>query len=161
MINCPNCGGLNGNGNPTCSFCGAPLLNNSVDPNFNSGIQVPDNNFVEPAYDNQNMGDFAEQPVYNQDMNQQTFYAPVDDIPNDDILEDAYIKKNVDKIKAGGFSIWAFLFGGAYVWYRKMYKLLFVCIGISIIAGLVSTIFHLYYAAVIIPLAFDIFLGIP
>ena len=167
MINCPNCGGLNGSGNPNCSFCGAPLVGNSVDPNFNNiqtvqsiqSYQAPDN-FVEPVYDNSDMGEFAgQQPAYNPN-NQDVFSAPAGDMSNDEMLINAYIKKNVDKLKAGGFSIWAFLFGGVYVWYRKMYKLLLIWMGISLVTGTIFTMLGIPFVSAIVALAFNIFIGI-
>ena len=160
MINCPNCGGLNGSGNPNCSFCGVPLLNNSVDPNFNSSIKTPDNTFIEPVYDGQDVGENSNQVVYDQNANQEVFYSPADDMSNDDMLVNAYIKKNVDKIKAGGFSIWAFLFGAIYVWYRKMYILLLIWFGMSLISEAIFSALELYYVSFVPVLIFNIFLGI-
>ena len=159
MINCPNCGGLNGNGNPTCSFCGASLINNPIDPNL-VNIQSTDS-FVEPIYDNQDMGAFAEQPTYNSNSLPEAFPDSGDNANTEiDPFIDAYIKKNADKIKTKGFSIWAFLFGGIYIWYRKMYKLLLIYIGLVFVVTSLLALLGLPMLAFIPPLAFSIFAGI-
>ncbi len=159
MINCPNCGGLNGNGNPTCSFCGASLINNSIDPNL-VNIQSTDR-FVEPTYDNQDMGAFAGQPAYVPNSMPESFPDAEENANSEtDYFVDAYIKKNVDKIKTKGFSIWAFLFGGIYIWYRKMYKLLLIYIGLNFVISSLFTLLGISMLAFIPSLAFNVFLGI-
>ena len=160
MINCPNCGGLNGYGNPNCSFCGASLINNPVEQNTNTMPQPEV--FVEQVYDNQDMGEFAQEPIYDPNINPEVTGLDLNNV--DDVLVNAYIKKNVDKIKTSGFSIWAFLFGWIYVWYRKMHKLLLIWFGMNIVvSALVGLLVQPTIAAAgsfLVSLAFNIFVAI-
>ena len=47
-------------------------------------------------------------------------------------LTTAFIGKRIHKFTKGTFSVWAFLFGGAYYLYRKMYGLFFITLGLNI-----------------------------
>jgi len=77
-----------------------------------------------------------------QDFN--TFTNNYVNIISDEQLIDAYIGKNAEQIKKGGFSIWSFLFGMFYVIYRKMWLLSTVGIVISLVANLFLPTFATY-----------------
>ena len=66
------------------------------------------------------------------------------DLINDDVLVDAYIKKNIDQLKHG-FSWCAFLFGPCYALYRKMWLYGFLWLVIKYIANRFLT--GIYYLA--------------
>ena len=73
----------------------------------------------------------------------------------DDILLDAYIGKNADKIKEGGFSIPAFLLGSVYLFYRKMWLYGFGYIAIVLISDIFLSSISSFISIVI-----DVFLGL-
>ena len=73
----------------------------------------------------------------------------------DDILLDAYIGKNAEKIKEGGFSIPAFLLGSVYLFYRKMWLYGFGCIAIILISNIFLSSISSFISIVI-----DVFLGL-
>ena len=74
------------------------------------------------------------------DLSQQNnFQQPISDqfqSGDDSILIDAYIGKNADKIKNGGFSVCTFFFGAMYALYRKMWVVGFAWIFGSFIVNM-------------------------
>lgn len=117
---CPNCKSTINIGDSFCKSCGfnvtgiettieAKTTNNETNNNLNTPVN----------YQEQNI-----QNNINDSSNQQ-------DSINFNELMDAYIGKNVDKLKSG-FSFCTLFFGVLYVFYRKMWSLGFIWILINI-----------------------------
>lgn len=92
-MNCLKCGNLVNENASFCSVCGSPLSQNQV--NASNGYDY----HIQFQSQNNDQGD------------------------NKVDLIDAYIGKNIDKIKSGKFSFTTFFFGALYVLYRKMWLL--------------------------------------
>lgn len=119
-MRCPKCNSLVKQGDAFCIVCGTEFikpeektlpvvntnLNNSggaVQNNLNNNVQESVNNSTNlGSNDNQNINVF-----------QETF--------TDDDLINAYMGKNCDKLRTGGFSWCYFFFGQIYLLYRKLY----------------------------------------
>lgn len=117
---CPNCKSTINIGDSFCKSCGFNVTgiertieektaNNEINNNLNTSVN----------YQEQNI-----QNNINNSLNQQ------DSINFNDLM-DAYIGKNVDKLKSG-FSFCTFFFGVLYVFYRKMWLLGFIWILINL-----------------------------
>ena len=96
MDKCPKCGADLKQGDSFCRMCGVSLLNSS------------------DFYDQNGQNNTSDSNVHDSFQT----YSNLD--PDDDLIN-AYIGKNADKLKQGGFSIYTFLFGAIYALYRKMW----------------------------------------
>lgn len=128
MMNCPKCGSNVNQGEMFCRVCGAKIVSQSVQPN----------QIGQTPIDNQS-NQMGQIPVANQQVHAQNQYVsqqqPImnnnvgfgasnySSYSNDETLINAYIGKNADKLKNGGFSLNTFFFGNIYVLYRKMWML--------------------------------------
>lgn len=188
MINCPNCGFLNSEGSAVCGNCGSSLINGTNNsqslgtPSVN--IQYTDNysnsNFnpngdldINPEFtNNMEVGNMDENFNSNQ-MSQESNYEKVpfdfDSVQNatesnvvvsdDDRFIDSYIGKNVSKVKKAKVSIWAFFFGPLYLWYRKMYKLFGIVLGVNLLVSTIFSLLNIPLATVVIMIIIDLGLG--
>lgn len=132
MNNCPNCGSQVNQGEAFCRVCGTKL----------PSPQNIANNMQYQQFTNQNFN-MVNQPTNNQNINSQQLNT-ISNLQNniiynndtdDEDLIDSYIKKNVNKLKNGGFSANTFFFGFLYMLYRKMWLLGFIWFAISIITN--------------------------
>jgi hypothetical protein len=140
MNNCPKCGSSVEQGEAFCRVCGTKL-------------PVPETNFSNDTQQFQQVNQPEQTQMNNQTMNYQQsitnqsfqgFQQSQNDIMNDDVLNDilidAYIGKNADRLKNEGFS-WNTLFlGNFYVFYRKMWLLGFIWLICSFVALLFSNV---------------------
>ena len=132
MNNCPNCGSNVNPGEAFCRMCGTkiPTPENNITNNTQQPQTDFSNNAFQPINNNVN-STFQPQTTFNQNNTMvQNSYN------NDDALIDAYIGKNVDKLKNGGFSGCTFFFGAIYALYRKMWLLGAIWIAAAMIANL-------------------------
>ena len=114
-MNCPNCGTNANFGESFCRSCGTALVNNNV-PNNEMSMNSAMNNSA----------DINNQYNYNNQQSAQYNYNAQQGVQNnydDEELLDAYIGKNAEKIRAGGFSLCSLFFGMWYTMYRKMWLL--------------------------------------
>ena len=112
MMNCPKCGSNVNQGEMFCRVCGAKIVSQSVQPNQMG--QMPVANQQVHA---QNQYVSQQQPIMNNNVGYGT--SNYSSYSNDEALINAYIGKNADKLKNGGFSVNTFFFGNIYVLYRK------------------------------------------
>lgn len=123
MNNCPKCGSSVNPGESFCRMCGASLLDNSFN-SFEDQHSVQQD--VQPLF----------QPVFKQNGFQSSNDFQSQNSSDDDVLVDAFIGKNADKIKKGDFSICTFFFGSIYALYRKMWLVGFAWIFGSIVVNM-------------------------
>jgi len=162
---CPNCNTLNEVNDSFCKNCGTSLKMN-VQNNTNVGNQQSAYNYQNQlnyntqmnvsqqssSYNEQNLNNSynqgyyqmgsAPQNVVTQPMNNNVTYNyntqfQNSNVNNNDDLIDAYIGKNVDKIKSKSFSFLTFLFGALYIFYRKMWGMAFLYMLISLFASVI------------------------
>ena len=122
-MNCQNCNAQLNPGQTFCHVCGQPV--NSTQAQYNQNNQQLQNR-IQP--DNTQIN-ISNQPIINNNSNtintqqnnnyNQTYMNNY----SDENLINAYIGKNAEKLKQGGFSINTFFFGTLYVLYRKMWLL--------------------------------------
>ncbi len=127
MNYCPNCGSQIKQGDLFCRTCGTKAVVNQVPP-VASVVPVSTTTYVGAQQPVQPQQQFyssqpVQQPMYGgQPVQQQVVYNQNMNM-SDEILVDAYIGKNADKLKNGGFSANVFFLGILYVLYRKMWTL--------------------------------------
>lgn len=145
-----------------------PIVDINYDESFGN-VGIVNNNV---AYENANMN--ANQNMTNNEFNIEPNYEDVpinNNVPNtidpnvvasdeEDVFTDAFIGKNVNKIKNVKFSIWAFLFSSLYLWYRKMYKLFGIVFGFSLISSLLFSILNIPFMSYVVSIGIGIVLGI-
>lgn len=128
-MNCPKCGSNVNQGEMFCRVCGAKIVSQSVQ--LNQMGQTPVTN--QQVY-TQNQNISQQQPIMNNNVGYgKTNYSSYS---NDEALINAYIGKNADKLKNGGFSVNTFFFGNIYILYRKMWMLGIIWFLISIIISM-------------------------
>lgn len=155
-MNCPNCNSHVELGSSFCGVCGAKIETSSLVQNGNlvynqqnnTQIQynnVPSDNYQSHMqYNNGIQSNYQSQMYYQQNVNRE--------VDNEEKLMDAYIGKNADKLKNGGFSLNVFFFGNIYVLYRKMWLLgilwfvgsMIVSMFLSSFSSLISTFVGIY-----------------
>lgn len=147
MINCPKCGSNVNQGEMFCRVCGAKIVSQSIQPN-QIGATPSDNQQVYAQ--NQYV------PQQQQIMNNNVEYGTSNSssYSNDETLINAYIGKNADKLKNGGFSVNTLFFGNIYVLYRKMWML-------GIVWFLVSMIISMFLSSLssVLTIAANIFIS--
>lgn len=147
MMNCPKCGSNVNQGETFCRVCGAKIVSQSVQQN--QMWQTPVANQQVHA---QNQYVSQQQPIMNNNVGYGT--SNYSSYSNDEDLINAYIGKNADKLKNGGFSVNTFFFGKIYVLYRKMWML-------GIVWFLASMIISLFLSSLssVLTLAANIFIS--
>lgn len=147
MINCPKCGSNVNQGEMFCRVCGAKIGSQSIQPN-QMGSTPSDNQQVHA----QNQYVSQHQQIMNNNVEYGT--SNYSSYSNDEALINAYIGKNADKLKNGGFSVNTFFFGNIYVLYRKMWML-------GIVWFLVSMIISMFLSSLsgVLTLAANIFIS--
>ena len=160
MNNCKKCGSVLNPGDVFCGTCGAQVSfvqneSNNMGGQINQNIQ-PTNNAVNQSMQNsqnQGVGIPNTQSMQGTNINNANQYMPNMQNPNmnngmpnsnfiqnnaniDEILLDAYIGKNADKIKNTKFSCNFLLFNCVYAWYRKMWALGIIVLGTSFLTSL-------------------------
>lgn len=162
---CPNCGTMNNENDSFCKGCGTTLKtsvqNNQVYSSTNN-MQVQSNsgynyqnqpvNQMNGNYDSYNQNQVNNQAVVNNayqnpsvnqggyDYHSQFQNQPVNPTSNNEDLVDAYIGKNVDKIKTGNFSFPTFFLGILYTFYRKMWGLGLIWWLVSLVAAFIPVV---------------------
>ena len=123
MNNCPNCGSNTNPGDAFCNVCG-------------TNLSLPQNNSLNnPQVNNQIQNSVQIQGLQQMPSSNNTIGSQNDM----EVLVDAYIGKNADKIKNGKFSFCSFFFGVIYVFYRKMWSVGLKWLVINIIIGGISS----------------------
>ncbi len=84
-----------------------------------------------------NCGNRLNNQTVNNYNNLENYYEPQKSI-DDEFLYDAYIGANASKIKTNDFSFGVFFLGIFYLFYRKMWKVGFVWLGLSIFLNLLN-----------------------
>lgn len=110
-MNCPSCGSNVNQGEIFCRVCGTKIVSQSVQQNTMVQSNENQQNYAQSQY------------IYN-------------NYSNDEALINAYIGKNADKLKNGGFSVCTFFFGNIYVLYRKMWLLGIIWFLVSMIISM-------------------------
>lgn len=154
MITCPKCGGLNPDTSKICGACGTSLTESTqeeVKPvtEANDMRYIKEDVQVEPSEvkyieNDEDLEEYQGEAIYNpnpeenQEVNEEPNTSDLNNIQYDrQVLVNYYVGNNIDKLRSGGFSWATFFMGIFYVWYRKMYKLLAIWIGISIGIGII------------------------
>ena len=141
MNNCKKCGSVLNPGDVFCGTCGAQVSfgqneSNNMKGQINQNIQ-PTNNAVNqgmPRTDVNNINQSMQNLNMNNGMPNSNFIQNNANI--DEILLDAYIGKNADKIKNTKFSCNFLLFNCVYAWYRKMWALGIIILGTPFLTSL-------------------------
>ena len=142
MINCPKCGGLNAEGSLVCGACGTSLQNsNESEPNNIPTTEAESMRYVENDVQIESNNQASDQ------SSNENVYDPNAIQYDNQVLVNYYIGNNVDKLRNGGFSWATFFMGAFYVWYRKMYKLLGIWIGINFAIGFIFGIIKMPYVS--------------
>ena len=159
MMNCPKCGSNVNQGEMFCRVCGAKIVSQSVQQNQMGQMPIDSqtNQMVQTPVANQqvhaqNQYVSQQQPIMNNNVGYGT--SNYSSYSNDEALINAYIGKNADKLKNGGFSVNTFFFGNIYVLYRKMWML-------GIVWFLASMIISMFLSSLssVLTLAANIFIS--
>ena len=147
MMNCPKCGSNVNQGEMFCRVCGAKIVSQSIQPNQMGQMPV-----ANQQVQTQNQYVSQQQPIMNNNFGYGA--SNYSSYSNDESLINAYIGKNADKLKNGGFSVNTFFFGNIYVLYRKMWML-------GIIWFLASMIISMFLSSLsgVLTLAANIFIS--
>lgn len=186
MKNCPKCGGLNPEESIVCSNCGSSLTTSGNDfqnlatPSVD--IQYTDNysnlnsdSSISASMEVGSMDDNGFQNI-NEDNNQVYQEPNYEDGPSDfnssnmkssnvilneedERFVDSYIGKNSEKVKKTKTSIWAFFFGPLYLWYRKMYKLFGIVLGVNLLINIVFYMLDMPVAIIIAEIVINVALS--
>ena len=147
MENCPKCGSKLNKGDAFCRVCG----NKIEDEAINNNDSIDYSQYEHHDIPNQNDSEVVnnEEPNNNIQANNSSIQSnnfnqinPNNSINSngtnfvDDELVDAFIGKNVQDFKYGGFSWCSFWFGNIYFFYRKMWLLAFGLMILTIIVNI-------------------------
>ena len=120
---CSNCGTKVNSNENFCRECGTKVVSLVLESN----LEYQGSNFQQNVeQSNINMQQNVEQSNINMQqsiLNNNDSNNSFSNFSKDDLLINAYIGKNAEKFKKGGFSVYTFLFGLFYVLYRKMWLL--------------------------------------
>ena len=139
---CAFCGKEENPNNPNCEGCGMKFPNREVVQSHTIGIvnQNVDNNEadISPVISKEEIKSVKiEEPAQNVNNNNklEMSFSKENETINEDALINAYIGKNADKLKKGGFSWCTLFFGVLYTLYRKMWKFSLIYIIVAAIAN--------------------------
>ena len=163
MENCPKCGSKLNKGDAFCRVCGNKIEdeainnNDSIDYSQYEHHDIPNQNDSEVVNNEKPNNNIQgnNSSIQSNDFNQTNPNNSINSNGTnfvDDELVDAFIGKNVQDFKYGGFSWCSFWFGNIYFFYRKMWLLAFglmiltiiVNIFLSDLANIVIIIIDLY-----------------
>jgi len=110
---------------------------NSANQSYQYNQNISNNNLNQQQYNmynnNSNLGQYNQ---YNNNLNQYQ-YNSYNNVIDDEVLINAYVGNNSDKLVNGGFSLCTLFFGYIYAMYRKMWILGFLWL----VANVISTLF--------------------
>ena len=148
--NCPLCGSKLNKGEIFCRVCGTKISNNNQVFNqtglnqndnyninsFNQNSMNQNDNYNISSFNQNNMNQNNNSNIssFNQTGVNQRYSNRVNNSNFDDALVRAYIGKNADALLKGNFSVCTLFFGAIYVFYRKMWVLGLIWIGINVVS---------------------------
>ena len=106
------------------------VVNNNETIN-NQSSSVKQTEIVE---NNKSLGNKEEKYQKDVDINKVLF----ENSSEDELLLSSYIGPNYEKIRSGGFNIWAVIFGNFYFFYHKMYSIAFII-------GIINCLLNIFF----------------